>query len=162
MPKEAKTNAMRFLETHHIPYEAHSYECEEFISGVVMAQTAGTPVEQTFKTLVARSRPHVLYVFAIPVAEELDMKKAARAVGEKSIELLPVKELLANTGYIRGCCTVVGMKKQFPTVIHESALTHPKIFLSGGRKGLLIQVAPKDIAQACGASFQDIIMPRKP
>lgn len=162
MSKEAKTNAMRFLEAHGIPYEARAYECGEFISGVVMAQAAGIPVEQTFKTLVARSRPHVLYVFAIPVAEELDMKKAARAVGEKSVELLPVKELLANTGYIRGCCTVVGMKKQFPTVIHESALTHERIFLSGGRKGLLIQAAPRDIAQACGASFLDIIMPARP
>lgn len=157
MSKELKTNAMRFLESHGVPYEVHPYEIDEFIDGVTMAQAAGVPLEKTFKTLVARSRPHVLYVFAIPVAMELDMKKAAKAVGEKSVELLPVKELMANTGYIRGCCTVVGMKKQFPTVIHASALEHERIFLSGGRKGLLMEVSPKAIGQAIDASFLDIV-----
>ena len=154
--REPKTNAMRFLETHGVSYTSRPYPCDEFIDGVTMAEAAGIPLPQTFKTLVARSRPHVLYVFAIPVAEELDMKKAARAVGEKSVELLPVKELLANTGYIRGCCSVVGMKKQFPTVIASSALQFETIFLSGGKKGMFIEVSPREIAGVIGAEFGDI------
>ena len=159
MSKSAvKTNAMRFLETHSIAYEPRPYECDEFIDGVTVANAAGTPLEQTFKTLAARSSSRKLYVFAIPVAEELDLKKAAKAVGEKSVELLPVKELFANTGYIRGCCTIVGMKKQLPTVIDASALQFPRFFISGGCKGMQICLAPTEIATVIGAAFEDIVL----
>ena len=158
MSKENKTNAMRFLEAHRIAYRPHLYQCDEFIDGVSVARLAGQPCAQTFKTLVAHGKPHCFYVFAIPVDRELDFKKAARAVGEKSVELLPVKEINAVTGYIRGGCTVIGMKKQFPTTFHRSALDFETIFLSGGRLGVQIEVSPQAVAAAIDARFEDILM----
>ena len=116
--KEEKTNVMRTLEQKKIPYTAHSYDPEGPIDGVSVAQTLGQPPEQVFKTLVTKGASGAYYVFDIPVAENLDLKKAAKAVGEKSVAMLPQKELLPLTGYVHGGCSPVGMKKQFPTGRH--------------------------------------------
>ena len=111
--KENKTNAMRMLDKNKINYEVNTYECDEFIDGVHIADMLGQPYESSFKTLVTEGKSKNYYVFAIPIALELDMKKAAKAVGEKSIEMVHVKDINAVTGYIRGGCTPIGMKKQY-------------------------------------------------
>lgn len=158
MGKEVKTNAMRFLDKNKVPYEIHFYESDGFLDGVSVARKLSQPLEKTFKTLVAQGKTKNYYVFVIPVAEELDMKKAARAVGEKSMELLMLKELTAVTGYVRGGCSPIGMKKQFPTVIHESAGQEQTIMVSGGRLGSQIEIAPMVLAEVIRAKFADIIM----
>jgi Cys-tRNA(Pro)/Cys-tRNA(Cys) deacylase len=156
MGKEAKTNAMRLLEKHQISYEVLSYECGEFIDGLHTAEKTGAPVEASFKTLVAQGKSGGYYVFVIPIAEEVDLKEAARAVGEKSVEMIPVKEITKVTGYVRGGCSPLGMKKQFPTVIHNSAERFSEIYVSGGRIGLSICVNPKGLAEVVHAKFEDI------
>ena len=130
--KEEKTNVMRALDQKKIPYTAHSYDPDGPIDGVSVAQTLGQPAEQVFKTLVTKAASGAYYVFDIPVAENLDLKKAAKAVGEKSVAMLPQKELLPLTGYVHGGCSPVGMKKQFPTVFHETALLYGTICVSAG------------------------------
>lgn len=157
MGKEVKTNAMRMLDRSKIPYVLNLYECEEFVDGVDVADKLGQDYEATFKTLVTTGKSGEHYVFAIPVHRELDMKKAAKAVGEKSVEMLPVKEINKVTGYIRGGCTPIGMKKQFPTVIHESAKEQAEIAISGGRQGTQILLKPEDLAKVTHATFVDII-----
>lgn len=157
MGKEVKTNAMRMLDRSKIPYTLNLYECEEFVDGVDVADKLGQDYEATFKTLVTTGKSGEHYVFAIPVHRELDMKKAAKAVGEKSVEMLPVKEINKVTGYIRGGCTPIGMKKQFPTVIHESAKEQTEIAVSGGRQGTQILLKPEDLAKVSRAKFADII-----
>ena len=117
--KETKTNAMRILETMNIEYELRTYDCDGFIDGVRLAQTLSLPCEQVYKTLVTVGKSKNNYVFVIPVAEEIDFKKAAKVVGEKALEMLPLKNLTAVTGYIRGGCTSVGMKKKFKTTIQD-------------------------------------------
>ena len=125
MGKEVKTNAMRILDRNKIPYEIINYECDEFIDGLHTAEKTGAPVEQSFKTLVMQAgKPasggnRQYYVFVVPIAEEVDLKAAAKCVGEKSLEMLHVKDLTPLTGYVRGGCSPLGMKKQFPTVVHE-------------------------------------------
>ena len=136
--KEEKTNVMRTLEQKKIPYTAHSYDPEGPIDGVSVAQTLGQPPEQVFKTLVTKGASGAYYVFDIPVAENLDLKKAAKAVGEKSVAMLPQKELLPLTGYVHGGCSPVGMKKPFPTWIDETALLTDAFFCSAGRLGAQI------------------------
>ena len=121
MGKEVKTNAMRILDKNKIPYEILNYECGEFIDGLHTAEATGAPVEQSFKTLVMQGKSRQYYVFVIPIADEVDLKAAARAVGEKSVEMIHVKDITAITGYVRGGCSPLGMKKQFPTIVHESA-----------------------------------------
>ena len=121
------------------------------------AQATGAPVEQSFKTLVAKGKSGGYYVFVIPIAEEVDLKAAARSVGEKSVEMIHVKDITAITGYVRGGCSPLGMKKQFPTVIHESAEAYPEIYVSGGRIGTSIKVEPKALAKVARAKFDDII-----
>lgn len=157
MGKEVKTNAMRFLDKHKIDYKMHLYESDGFMDGVSVANKLNQPLEQTFKTLVAQGKTKNYYVFVLPVAEELDMKKAARSVGEKSVEMIYVKDLTAITGYVRGGCSPIGMKKQFPTVIHESAKEQSTIIVSGGRLGTQIEIAPEELAKAIRAEFFDII-----
>lgn len=157
MGKEVKTNAMRILEKQKIPYTFQTYECSTFTDGMETVRQLGLHAEEVFKTLVAVGKSGNYLVFVIPVAEELDLKKAARAVGEKSVELIHVKDITKITGYVRGGCTSVGMKKQFPTVVHESALEHEKIWVSGGRIGLQIQLSPKDLLKANGGKSEDII-----
>lgn len=155
--KDVKTNAMRILEQKKIPYAVHTYDCEEFMDGVTMADALGQPHELVYKTLVtvAKSREH--YVFVIPIEAELDLKKAARTVGEKSVAMIHVKDINAVTGYIRGGCTAVGMKKQYRTVIDESAQELPSMIVSGGRIGSQIELAPQDLAKASGAEFADVL-----
>lgn len=156
MSKEAKTNAMRILEKKKVPYEAIAYECGEFIDGLHCAQITGAPVEQSFKTLVMQGKSRQYYVFVVPIDCEVDLKKAAKTVGEKSVEMIHVKDIAKITGYVRGGCSPVGMKKQFPTVFHESARNFPEIYVSGGRIGLTLKVDPQKLAEAVNASFADI------
>lgn len=157
MGKEVKTNAMRILDRLKLPYTLNSYECKEFIDGVHIADMLGQDPAQSFKTLVCSGKGGGYYVFVLPVARELDLKKAARAVGAKAVELLPVKEINAVTGYIRGGCTAIGMKKQYPTVIDQSAGKFDRIIISGGRIGSQIFLAPDDFIKATGGSYGDIL-----
>ncbi len=157
MAKELKTNAMRMLDKAHIPYTINTYICDEFIDGVSVADQLGQPYESSFKTLVAVGKSGGHFVFVIPIAEELDMKAAARSVGEKAVELIAVKDINAVTGYIRGGCTPIGMKKQFPTVIHESVLEFDSVIISGGRIGAQIVLAPADLIAAARAKTAAII-----
>ncbi|WP_276796145.1 Cys-tRNA(Pro) deacylase [Ruminococcus champanellensis] len=157
MGKEVKTNAMRILDRLKLPYTLNSYECKEFIDGVHIADMLGQDPAQSFKTLVCSGKGGGYYVFVLPVARELDLKKAARAVGTKAVELLPVKEINAVTGYIRGGCTAIGMKKQYPTVIDQSAGEFDRIIISGGRIGSQIFLAPDDFIKATGGSYGDIL-----
>ena len=157
MGKEVKTNAMRILDRLKLPYTLNSYECKEFIDGVHIADMLGQDPAQSFKTLVCSGKGGGYYVYVLPVARELDLKKAARAVGAKAVELLPVKEINAVTGYIRGGCTAIGMKKQYPTVIDQSAGEFDRIIISGGRIGSQIFLAPDDFIKATGGSYGDIL-----
>lgn len=157
MAKETKTNAMRILDRHKVAYTVNTYVCEEFIDGVSVADMLGQPYESSYKTLVASGKSGGHYVFVIPIAEELDMKAAARAVGEKAVELIPVKEITALTGYVRGGCTAIGMKKDFPTVIDSTALGHESIIISGGRIGAQIFIDPRDLVAVTRAKTADII-----
>lgn len=134
--KEVKTNAMRILDKNKIFYETINYECDEFIDGLHTAEKTGAPVEQSFKTLVAQGKSKEYYVLVIPIAEEVDLKKAAKVLGEKSIEMIHVKDITKVTGYVRGGCSPLGMKKLYPTIIQESAETFDMIYVSGGRLGL--------------------------
>lgn len=154
--KEIKTNAMRILEKKKISYETIQYECEEFIDGLHTAQKTGAPVEQSFKTLVVQGKSREYYVLVIPIAEEIDLKAAARAVGEKSVEMIHVKDLTRVTGYVRGGCSPLGMKKEYPTVLHKSAENYEQIYISGGRLGTTLKLNPRDLAEAVGARFEDI------
>lgn len=156
MGKEAKTNAMRMLDKKKIPYEVSSYECDEFIDGLHTAEMTGNPVESSFKTLVMQGKSRQYYVFVIPIALEVDLKKAARSVGEKSVEMIHVKDITKITGYVRGGCSPLGMKKQFATVIHESAKAFDAIYVSGGRIGLSLKINPLQLAEVIGAVFCDI------
>ncbi|MBP3459670.1 MAG: Cys-tRNA(Pro) deacylase [Lachnospiraceae bacterium] len=157
MGKEVKTNAMRMLDRQKIPYRLNQYECEEFIDGVTIADKLGQSYDISFKTLVTVGKSRQYYVFALPVDKELDMKKAARAVGEKNVEMVPVKDINKITGYIRGGCTPIGMKKQFPTVIHESAGKLDEMIISGGRLGEQIMLKPEDLLRATAGKLEDII-----
>jgi len=154
--KDVMTNAMRILDRSKISYRVNTYQCGEFIDGVHIADMLGQPYESSFKTLVTSGKSGSYYVFAIPVNSELDMKKAAKAVGEKSVEMLHVKDINKVTGYIRGGCTPVGMKKQYVTVVDESAAKLDEIIISGGRLGSQIMLAPQDLLKVTGGSFGDI------
>ncbi len=154
--KDVKTNVMRVLEQKKIPYTAHSYPTDGAIDGVSVAAMLGQDPECVFKTLVAKGASGGYYVFDIPVAETLDLKKAARAVGEKSIVMLPQKELLPLTGYIHGGCSPVGMKKQFPTVFHETVEIIDTIMVSAGKIGCQVQCAPNELLALLNAETADI------
>ena len=155
--KEIKTNAMRILDRAGIPYTYQTYERGEFTDGVHVADQLGLPHERVYKTLVTVGRTGAHYVFVIPIAEEIDFKKAAKAVGEKSVEMLHLKDLTKVTGYVRGGCTSIGMKKQYPTFIQATARDLDQITVSGGRIGLQITLAPEDLRRAAGAEFADVI-----
>lgn len=155
--KKEKTNAMRMLDRAKVSYEAIAYDTEDgHIDGASVAKKMGQNPAQVFKTLVTKGHSGNYFVFVIPVEQELDLKKAAKAVHEKNVEMIPVADLLKTTGYIRGGCSPVGMKKQFQTVIDESALSEEKIFVSGGRIGLQICLAPQDLQKTIGASFASV------
>ena len=154
--KEVKTNAMRILENMKIPFVQYTYECDEFVDAMQTAELISQPCEKMYKTLVTQGSSKNYFVFVIPIAEELDMKKAARAVGEKSVEMIHVKDINSITGYSRGGCTAIGMKKQYVTRIDESARTRERMIVSGGRIGSQIELAPGDLAKAARAEFADI------
>ena len=156
--KEEKTNVMRTLEQKKLPYTAHSYDPDGPIDGVSVAQTLGQPPERVFKTLVTKAASGAYYVFDIPVAENLDLKKAARAVGEKSVAMLPQKELLGLTGYVHGGCSPVGMKKQLPTVFHETALLYDTICVSAGKIGAQVECSPQALIDLLQAKTADVIV----
>ena len=153
--KEEKTNVMRTLEQKKIPYTAFSYDPDGPIDGVSVAAETGLDAASVFKTLVTKGASGAYYVFDIPVAENLDLKKAAKAVGEKSIAMLPQKELLPLTGYVHGGCSPVGMKKQFPTVFHETVELFDTICVSAGKIGAQVEVAPADLIALLGAQTAD-------
>ena len=162
MAKQAKTNAMRFLESHKIAYTAHEYPHEEgmAVDGVTVAESMNEDPRDVFKTLVTQGADKNFFVFVIPVAEELDLKAAARSVGQKNVAMIPVAALLKTTGYIRGGCSPVGMKKQFATVFDASALTREKMFVSGGRIGTQICCAPQDLIGAVRGRTADLTQHR--
>lgn len=155
--KEEKTNVMRVLDQKKIPYTAHTYDPESGIDGVSVARSLGQDPASVFKTLVARGASGGYYVFDIPVAATLDLKKAAHAVGEKSVAMQPQKELLPLTGYVHGGCSPVGMKKLFPTVFHETAASLPVIMVSAGKLGHQIACDPKALLALVRADTADII-----
>lgn len=155
--KNIKTNAMRILEKKKIPFTANFYTCEEFIDGIHIADKLGQSYDISFKTLVAVGKSREHYVFVLPVHKELDLKKAAKSVGEKSVELLHVKDIKDVTGYIRGGCTAIGMKKQFKTVIHSSCLEYSEIIVSGGALGVQLFLTPQNFLIAANAKAEDII-----
>lgn len=156
--KENKTNAMRILESMKIEFTTVTYECDEFIDAIHIADQLGMPYEVVYKTLVTVGKSKEHYVFVIPIAEEIDLKKAARVVGEKSMEMLPLKELTALTGYVRGGCTSIGMKKKFRTVIQEDAEILDEIMVSGGKIGIQLKLQPEDLRRAADAEFADVIV----
>ena len=155
---EQKTNVMRALDQKKIRYTPHEYpHGAEAVDGVTVAGLIGAAPEQVFKTLVTRGASKSIYVFVIPVAAELDLKKAARAVGEKSIAMIHVSEITALTGYVRGGCSPIGMKKQYKTVYHESALEQQTIIVSAGRIGSQVELEPNALATLTRGQFADII-----
>ena len=156
MKKEVKTNAMRILDRNKLKYTEHMYECDGFTDGITISDRLGQPYEKVFKTLVTVSKSKKYYVFVVPVAEELNLKKAAAAVGEKSVEMIYVKDITAITGYVRGGCSPIGMKKQFDTVIDITAKEQKTIIFSGGRLGTQIEMNPIELAELINAEFADI------
>ena len=156
--KEEKTNVMRTLDQKKIPYTAFSYDPNGPIDGVSVAAETGLDAASVFKTLVTKGASGAYYVFDIPVAENLDLKKAAKAVGEKSIAMLPQKELLPLTGYVHGGCSPVGMKKQFPTVFHETVNELALVAVSAGKIGHQVQVKPGDLLNLLRAKTADVVV----
>ena len=151
-----KTNVMRVLDSKKIKYESHEYEPDATMSGEEIAGILGENPEKVFKTLVTVAKSGQHYVFMVPVAGELDLKKAAKAVKEKSIDMIPQKELLPLTGYIHGGCSPIGMKKTFPTTIDESALGFDTIIFSAGKVGYQVEVSPEDLSKVVRINFADI------
>lgn len=152
-----KTNAMRILDQNGIEYESMEYAYDESdLSGEHVAEYLGLPAEEIFKTLVTRSQDNEIFVFVIPVSSTLDLKKAASAAKKKKIEMIHVKEIEGLTGYIRGGCSPVGMKKQYPTFLEETAQLYDRIYVSAGRRGLQIHLSPEDILRVSGAAYADL------
>lgn len=155
--KIQKTNAMRLLDSAGLEYEMASYDYDESdLSGIHAAAELGVAPEIVFKTLVTRGYGNAFFVFVIPVAESLDLKKAAKASGNKKIEMIHVKEILDITGYIRGGCSPIGMKKPFPTYIDETAQLYEKIYFSAGKRGVQIILDPEELASVTGGIFTDL------
>ena len=156
--KETKTNAMRLLDTAGVAYQVHTYDTEDgAIDGISVAEKCGEDPEQVFKTLVTVGDDRNHYVFVIPVNEKLDLKKAAKQAGVKSVEMIPQKELLGLTGYIHGGCSPIGMKKQFATWIDETAILFETICVSGGKVGMQVEVNPQSLCELIKAGLADII-----
>lgn len=153
-----KTNAMRILDTHNIEYNAIFYDSKDGrIDGISVAKKIGKGLKYVFKTLVAQGNSGGLYVFIIPVAEELDLKKAAKVSGEKKIEMIPVKDITKHTGYIRGGCSPIGMKKDYPTYIDESAINLETMVVSGGKLGVQIELTPEKLKSITKAGIYELI-----
>ena len=155
---EEKTNVMRLLEQKKIKFQSHHLDITEALSGVEMADMLGQDPAQVFKTLVTVGKTKTNYVFVIPVAEELDLKKAAKCVGEKSIEMIKSKELLPLTGYVHGGCSPIGMKKSLKTVLHETARDFDSIIFSAGKIGYQVQMNTKDLEKVIRLSYGNLIV----
>jgi Cys-tRNA(Pro)/Cys-tRNA(Cys) deacylase len=155
---KAKTNAMRLLDSEHISYTVQTYEISDgLIDGISVAKKVGEDPKNVFKTLVTQGHSGEFYVFVVPVAEELNLKKAAATVSEKRVEMIHVKDIQKHTGYVRGGCSPIGMKKQYQTVIDGSARTLDHIIVSGGKKGMQIILDVDDLVKAAHAELADII-----
>ena len=157
MKTNEKTNVMRLLDAKRIPYTAHTYEPDPTKTGTEIAAILGEDPDRVFKTLVTEGRSGQHYVFVIPVEAELDLKKAAKASGEKAIAMIRQKELLPLTGYVHGGCSPIGMKKQFPTFLHETAAQHDKVFVSAGKVGCQIELNPDDLMAASESITADLV-----
>ena len=155
--KEIQPNAMRILDRMKIPYTHYTYECDEYIDGMQIVEKLNLKPEQVYKTLVTQGHSKAYFVFVIPVAEELDLKKAAKAVGEKSLEMIHVKDMLGITGYIRGGCSPIGMKKKFPTFIEETAQLYDAITVSAGQRGMQVTLSPEDLKDYVEGQFVPLI-----
>lgn len=156
--KSEKTNVMRLLDKAKIKYGPHEYpHGSEAVDGLTVAKLCGFDPECVFKTLVARGASKNVYVFVIPVSSELDLKKAAKAAGEKSVEMVKVSEINALTGYIRGGCSPVGMKKRYPTFINERAKAKNTVYVSAGKIGSQVELEPLALAEICGAQFSELV-----
>lgn len=158
MANAIKTNAMRILERGKIPYQMHTYSPDGGIDGISVAAKAGLDPDLVYKTLVTQGKSQKFYVFVIPVAKELNLKSAASSVGEKNVEMIHVKDIEKITGYIRGGCSPVGMKKNFKTVIDFSAEKLSAMYVSGGKIGYQIEISPADLARVTNAEFKDITL----
>ena len=157
MKKEEKTNVMRVLDGRKVSYESHTYEPDATMSGEEIAELLGEDPDSVFKTLVTQGKSSQYYVFVVPVKEELDLKKAAKAAGEKAVSMIKQKELLPLTGYIHGGCSPIGMKKLFPTTVDISARDVPKMLFSGGRIGFQVEVSPSDLEKVIPVRYADIV-----
>ena len=154
--RENKTNAMRILESWGVSYQSHQYAAKGPVDGVTVAQHLGVPPERVYKTLVTKDNKNQCYVFVIPCTHELDLKKAAHAVQAKSLSMLAVKELLGHTGYVRGGCSPIGMKKLYPTVIDQSAASLETFLVSAGKIGRQVELNPALLAEKLPAAFADV------
>ena len=157
MKNNDKTNVMRLLDGKKISYAAHTYEQDPTKTGEEIAALLGEEADQVFKTLVTQGKSGQYYVFVIPVKEELDLKKAAKASGEKAISMIKQKDLLPLTGYVHGGCSPIGMKKQFPTFLHETAILFDAVFVSAGKVGYQIELSPDNLISMAGCVLQDLV-----
>ena len=157
MGKQDKTNCMRVLESKKIAYTPHLYEADPTLSGGDIAALLGEEPSQVFKTLVTVGKPQKYYVFVVPVNEELNLKKAAAAAGEKSVCMIPQRDLLPLTGYVHGGCSPIGMKKRFPSFIHRSAADLSRIFVSAGRVGCQVELDPADLIRVAELTSADLV-----
>ena len=156
MKKEEKTNVLRVLDAKKIAYESHAYEADPTLTGEQIAGILNEDANKVFKTLVTQGKSGQYYVFVVPVKAGLDLKKAAKAAGEKSIAMIKQKELLPLTGYVHGGCSPIGMKKQFPTFMHETATGFERIFVSAGRVGMQVELAPQDLIKVANVKMTDV------
>ncbi|HML46861.1 MAG TPA: Cys-tRNA(Pro) deacylase [Clostridia bacterium] len=154
---EAKTNAVRMVEEAQVAHQLHTYEADGPVDGPRVAAMIGLPEEQVYKTLVAQGKSNAYHVFVLPVCCELDMKKAARAAGEKAVELIPVKSLQSVTGYVRGGCSPIGMKRRLDIYLEEQAQLLETVTVSAGRIGLQLTLAPDDLCALSGARYADLV-----
>lgn len=153
---EEKTNVMRLIEQRGLPYKSHNYAQSGAVSGLEVAEVLGQDPDSVFKTLVTLGKSGEHYVFVIPVSGELDLKKAARCAGEKSVEMIRMKELLPLTGYVHGGCSPIGMKKQFTTIVDETALLYDAIFFSAGKIGCQVEMSPADLEKMLPLQYADV------
>lgn len=153
-----KTNVMRVLDSKKVQYNSHEYEPDATMTGEEIAGILGEPAEKVFKTLVTQAKSGQYYVFVIPVIGELDLKKAAKVTGEKSISMIKQKDLLPLTGYVHGGCSPIGMKKRFPTFLHETAKDFERIYVSAGKVGYQVELSPDDLVKIVGCKFADVVV----
>lgn len=156
MKKEEKTNVLRVLDAKKVSYESHAYDADPTLTGEDIAGILGEDPGSVFKTLVTQGKSGQYYVFVVPVCAGLDLKKAAKAAGEKSIAMIKQKDLLPLTGYVHGGCSPIGMKKQFPSFIHETVTGFERIFVSAGKVGMQVELAPQDLMKVANVRTADI------